>query len=979
MARLYKGSKLLLTKFRLAICATCMSKFMFLWNTGRRNHFSLLLFCLCLSAVLVIGGVTTSLQAAGASSSPSTTVSQGGKSKSPIAATAAPLSLTQNVQKTVLENGLTVLTKEVHSSPVVSVQVWYKIGSRNEAPGVNGIAHQLEHMMFKGTKSRPIQFGRLFSALGSDSNAFTSYDQTAYFGTAERNKLRALLELEADRMQNSLINSEQLGSEKRVVISELQGYENSPSYRLNRAVKRAAFPNHPYGLTVGGTKADVEKFTPEQVLSYYRHYYSPKNATLVIVGDFDPKPTMTAVKEIFAKVPNQQVVSSKQSAVSSQLSTLNNSKSQNSQPIVLREPGSTALFQAVYPLPNVKHPDVPAIDVMDYILAEGRSSRLYQALVESGLVSDVSGGSANLIARGWYQLSATAAPGKKLSEIDRVLQGAIANLSKKGVTTEELKRAKAQLRSDLIMSNRDITSQAQQLGNDQTTANDYHYTDRYLAGIQKVSVADVQRVAQTYLKQTKRTVGYFEPTQQVSKTPAAAKNAAQTSESFNLGAPVAPEEVAKYLPSVDAATTSTKQSLPVELKLANNLKVLLLPDSSTPTVTLSGYIQAGSEFDAQSSAGIAGMTADNLMNGTKSKDALAIAQTLADQGAELSFSANREGVAISGNTLTADLPTLIQVLSEVMQNASFPTKELEISRQQALNTLKFDLDNPSKLARRTFQETIYPTNHPFHVFPTEGTLKTISRADVMQFYKQHYRPDTTVLTLVGNFDINKTRSLLEKQLGTWKATGTAPTIKYPQVDLPTKVVQLNPVIPGKTQSITYIGYKGINRQDPRYYAASVLNEIVGGNTLSSRLGTEIRDRQGLTYGIYSYFQAGKYAGPFIISMQTAPEDTNRAISSTIALLDQIRDRGLNPAEVAAAKSSINSSYAVSLASLDSLASQILMNKVYGLNPEEMRDFINKIQAVTPEQVNQAAKELLHPDNLVVVTAGPPLSASRPSN
>ncbi|HEY9813274.1 MAG TPA: pitrilysin family protein, partial [Candidatus Sericytochromatia bacterium] len=352
-----------------------MSKFMFLWNPGRRYYFSGLLFCLCLSAVLMLGSGTTSSQAADATS-PSTTVSQGTKKKSPIATPAAPLSLTQNVQKTVLENGLTVLTKEVHSSPVVSVQVWYKIGSRNEAPGVNGIAHQLEHMMFKGTKSRPMQFGRLFSALGSDSNAFTSYDQTAYYGTAERNKLRALLELEADRMQNSLINSEQLESEKRVVISELQGYENSPSYRLNRAVKRAAFPNHPYGLTVGGTKADVEKFTPEQVLSYYRKYYSPNNATLVIVGDFDTKSTMTAVKEIFAKVPNEQVVSSKQSAVSTQQLAINNSKSQTQKPIVLREAGSAALFQAVYPLPNLKHPDVPAIDVMDYILAEGRSSRL---------------------------------------------------------------------------------------------------------------------------------------------------------------------------------------------------------------------------------------------------------------------------------------------------------------------------------------------------------------------------------------------------------------------------------------------------------------------------------------------------------------------------------------------------------------------------------------------------------------------------
>ncbi|WP_442936537.1 M16 family metallopeptidase, partial [Nostoc sp.] len=210
--------------------------------------------------------------------------------------------LTENVRKTVLENGLTVLTKEVHTAPVVTVQVWYKVGSGNEEPGVNGIAHQLEHMMFKGTKNRPIQFGRLFSALGSDSNAFTSYDQTAYYGTVERNKLKALLVLEADRMQNCQIEPEQLASEKRVVISELQGYENSPEYRLNRAVIQAVFPNHAYGLPVGGTKADVEKFEVEQVHKYYRNFYSPDNAVLVIVGDFQTANTLETIKEVFGKL-----------------------------------------------------------------------------------------------------------------------------------------------------------------------------------------------------------------------------------------------------------------------------------------------------------------------------------------------------------------------------------------------------------------------------------------------------------------------------------------------------------------------------------------------------------------------------------------------------------------------------------------------------------------------------------------------------
>ncbi|HEY9874021.1 MAG TPA: pitrilysin family protein, partial [Candidatus Obscuribacterales bacterium] len=845
---------------------------------------------------------------------------------------------------------------------------------------------------------------------GSSSNAFTSYDQTAYYGTVERNKLNALLELEADRMQNAVINPERLASEKRVVISELQGYENSPGYRLSRAVKRAAFPNSPYGLTVGGTKADVEKFTAEQVRYYYQTYYSPDNATLVVVGDFETEPTLKVVKEIFGKVPKNTQdsglrsqdsgvrsqdsgvrsqdsgVRSQDSGVRSQdsgvrnavgaASSIQNPKSTIQNPIVLRESGRAEVLQEVYPLPDVNNPDVPALDVMDYILTEGRSSRLYQALVESGLASNAGGGAANLIAGGWYEVSATAAPGKDLANIDRVLNTTIADLQNKGVTPEELKRAKAQLRSTVILSTRDITSQARQLGNDQTTAGDYRFTDRYLAAVDKVSLADVQRVAQRYLKEANRSVGFFEPTQATGKTPTGGANTAQTAESFNLGSPVDPAEVAKYLPQIDSKATSTTQSLPTELNLANNLKVLLLPDRSTPTVTLSGYIQSGAEFDPKAKAGIASLTAENLMNGTKTKDALAVAKTLEDRGASLNFSANREGVSISGNSLTKDLPTLIQVLADVTQNATFPTNELELSRQRALSALKVELDTPSRVARRKFQQAIYPENHPFHVFPTEDSLKSITRDDVVQFYQEHYRPGTTVLTLVGNFDPKEVRSLLANQLGTWKTTGKRPPIIYPPVKLPASVVKINPVLPGKTQSITYLGYEGIDRKDPRYYAALVLNQIVGGDTLSSRLGTEIRDRAGLTYGIYSLFQAGKYPGPFMISMQTAPEDAEKAIARIIALLQQIRDQGLSPAEVAAAKRSLISSYNVALADPDDLASQILMNQVYGLSAEEIRSFPSKIQALTPEQVNQAAKDLLHPDNLVVVTAGPPISASR---
>jgi zinc protease len=332
-------------------------------------------------------------------------------------------------------------------------------------------------------------------------------------------------------------------------------------------------------------------------------------------------------------------------------------------------------------------------------------------------------------------------------------------------------------------------------------------------------------------------------------------------------------------------------------------------------------------------------------------------------------------VDIGGDSLAADLPLLVETLADVVQNATFPTDKLELTRQQTLTSLKVQLDNPSHLARRTFQQTVYPENHPYHAFPTEESLQKIRREDLVSFYQEHYRPNTMVVSLVGNFDPRSVRSLLETKLGRWPASIKPTVPNYPPVPLPKGLVQLNPLLPGKAQSITLLGYKGIDRKDPRFYAASVLNQILGGDTLSSRLGTEIRDRLGLTYGIYSYFQAGINPGPFLIQMQTAPEDAQKAIASTIALLKQIQEKGLTAAEVAAAKRSLTSQYPVGLANPDELAQTLLKNEVYGLAPNEIRDFVHQIQAVTLDQVNQTAKELLHPDNLVVVTAGPAVSAA----
>lgn len=935
-----------------------------------------LIFSLCLETTLLLSSVATSTPSTISYDLPN----QNLKPNVELALNTPPQapSLTENVRQTVLENGLTVLTKEVHSAPVVTVQVWYKVGSRNEEPGVNGIAHQLEHMLFKGTSDRPIQFGHLFSALGSDSNAFTGYDQTAYFGTVERDKLSALLTLEADRMQNARLEPQDLEREKRVVISELQGYENSPEYRLYRNVAKAAFPNNMYGLPVGGTKAHVEKFTLDRVRYYYETFYSPDNAILLIVGDFKTEPTLQTVKELFGNIPRRGEAERKKIA-EKQPTPINTSSatSKTKAPLLLKEPGSAPLLQIMYPLPKAESPDEAALQVMDYVLTGGRSSRLYEALVESGIANSVEGEVSTLAGIGWYGLAVSALPNQRLQKVESVIRQVITTLQNQGVTAEELKRAKAQFKAGAILGNRDINSQASQLGEAVTTTGDYRYTDTLLAAISQVTAADVQRVAKKYLTPAKSTVGYFQPTQLREEPKPQSTSNNQTSESFNAGEIVDPKLVAKYLPAISSSSeTPSQKVLPEFFTLGNGMQVLLLPDKSTPAVTLSGYIRAGTEFDPKNKSGLAGLTAANLMNGTKTKNVIAIVKSLENIGASLDYTEAREGVSIEGSSLSNDLPTLIKTLADVLQNATFPAEQLEIAREAAISDVEQGKDNPEFLAYKTLQQTVYPPTHPFHAFPTANSLRSITRAEILRFYKQHYRPDTMILTLMGDFDSATVRSLIQQQFGSWKATGVAPEVTFPDVPMPEKTVQLNPIIPGKSQSITFMGYRAISRKDPRYYAAIVFNHILGGDAFASRLGEEIRDRLGLTYGIYSSFNAGKQPGLFLINMQTAPEDTKKAISSTLSLLQQVHSEGVTNAEVENAKKSISSSYTVELANPDNLASAILMNRVYGLDISEIHNFPQQIQAVTTEQVNQIAKELLRPDNLIIVTAGPSLAAAK---
>lgn len=871
------------------------------------------------------------------------------------------LSLSSHVRQTILENGLTILTKEVPTAPVVSVQVWYRVGFLDETPEQKQVAHLLEHMLFRGTKKRPIQFGQLFTALDSDFDAFIGQEYTHYIHTIAPHKLKALLILEADRMQNTLIKADDLAQEKQILLTELQGRENDPYYRLYCALLKAQFPHLLYSQRV--TKADLDKITVEQVHKFYRQYYRPNNASLVIVGNFQTEELLQDIKAIFGGMTQQEEITRTQKVKPKRLPISRYSTSRL--PIVRRGAAGLPAMAFMYPLPERNHPDIPALMVMDYILNYGASSYLSRALGGSGIANSAIAQPTLLSEEGWYFIGVTANLKRDLNRVQGLVEQVIKHLQTQGVSPQQLDRAKAQIRGNTVLRHRTVANQAHRIGYDLTVSGNYRYTDGLLEAVNRVSTKDVQRVAQKYLSSQKRTIGRLEPTQPKKIASDIQTIHGNVSEDFSPTEPFATAEIAKYLPPFPAENRQ-QRAIPVPQKfiLPNGLQVLLFPDSTTPSVSLRAYVRAGQEFEPPDKAGLAALTVTNLFSGP-----FWLVQELENRGGlGITFQCHAEGVNIYGVSLADDLPLLLEALADRLQYASFPTQPLEISRQNYLKFVQVAAEEPANIARQTLVEAFYPADHPLSQVPNEVTLKAISREDIVKFYQQHYRPDNIVFALVGDFNVSQVRAYMETIFGNWQASGKPPiSPRWSEASIPKKMMRLHKSLSRQTQSLTLMGYPIPELAPKRFYAAKVLNEILGGNSITSRLGNELRYHRGLTYTINSRLDTGIHSSLFYIFMETTPKNSTAAISSTLAVLRQLNKEGVSNAEVEIAKQRLISQYRLALAAPDDLTSIILFNHIYGYSPQEISLVLEQIQAVTTQQVNQVAKELLKPDRMAIIT------------
>jgi zinc protease len=879
----------------------------------------------------------------------------------PVPATSPSAALTAGIRETLLPNGLKVLTKEVRSAPVVSFSVWYRVGSRNEHTGITGVSHLLEHMMFKGTQRYRVgEIARTLFLNGAASNASTYYDWTNYYATIASDRLELVMAIEADRMVGSRFDKADLDAEMTVVRSELEGGENHPGRLLFRAVTATAFHAHPYRWPVIGWRSDVENVPRDVTYRYYKTHYGPNNATVVIVGDFDTPQVLGLVRKHFGKLrpipPPPPVYTTEP-------------PQRGERRVVVQQAGSLPVAMLAYKVPAATHPDFYALDVLAMVLGEGRTSRLYQALVEKQIASQAYANAPSLRDPFLFYLSATARPGTTAAALEAALEAEVERVRAEPITPEELARARSRIEADFVFQTASVTAQARQIGY-WAMIDDWRYLTTYLDRIRALAPADIQAVARKYFLPETRTVGHFLPTD--GSGPAATPAPPPREASARVEKAKRGE---RPIPLPGPSKVSPVRRNVTRFELDNGLRVVVQENPTNPTVALRLSLSAGSAVAPRDRRAVASITASMLTRGTSRRTTLEFAAALENVGASLSASADSLTTTVSGSAQSKDFDLVMDLLAEMLREPAFPQADLERVRGQALAQLAQARTSPDAVARRAFDRSLYPDGHPLRPLTLEEAeqeLKGLTRDDLVAFYQRQYAPDHAILVIAGDLTAERVKQALAARLASWPRNPAAVPPPAPDLGLRDAAETATFPLPDKSQTTILWGHAGgLRRSDPDFYATQVMNLILGGGgALNSRLGNVIRDEQGLAYSVYSYFDASLYPGAFQVGLGTNPANAKRAIASLETEIRRIRERGVTAREVQEAVAYLTGRFPLRLETNGGMAEILWAMEFYRLGADYIDRYAGYYRAVTVAQVNQAATVHLHPDRATLVLAGP---------
>ena len=852
-------------------------------------------------------------------------------------------------KKFVLKNGLTLLVHEDHKTPVVAINTWYHVGSKNEKPGKTGFAHLFEHLMFSGSDNFNQTYLNALQRIGAtDLNGTTNPDRTNYFQNVPTSMLDYALFAESDRMGHLLgvLDQRKLDLQRGVVQNEKRQGENQPYGVTRQLLTENTWPvGHPYSWTTIGSMADLDAASMADVTDWFKTNYGPNNTTLVLSGDITPEEALKKVEQYYGDIPAGPPLAKHSEWIAKRTGT-HRSTVQDRVP--------QARIYRVWNVPGAKSATEPLLDLGAYVLGEGKTSRLYKRLVyKEQLATSVATSNASSEIAGQFYMVLTARPGADSEKMERQADEELQALLKNGPTAAELEIAKTKILAQytrIVERVGGFGGKSDLLASCQTyTGNPDCYKD-YLKAVKAATPASVKQAMNAWLAD-----GDFVLDVQPFPT-----NYTTTAKFDRSKPPALGKAESLNLPAMQKAT------------LSNGLKVVLAERHAAPVVNLSLIVDAGYSSDSHELPGVASLTLAMLDEGTHKRNAAKISEEVESLGAQISSNNNLDGSFVQLNALKATLPQALNVYADVVLHPAFEQKELDRLRKDQLAAIAREKTNPSAMALRVIPGLIYGKEHayglPLSGSGNEQSVLRITRDDLVKYHQSWFKPNNATLLVVGDTTLAEVVPQLEKAFGGWKA-GDVPKKNIAQVAQPEKTSVYLMDKPGAQQSMIYAVQLAPARNAPEAVQLGVVNNIFGGN-FGSRINMNLREDKHWSYGVRSSVLPARSQGLYLSTSPVQADKTREALQELVREYGDIAGaKPITEAELKEAQDNSTLSLPGSFETAGQLGGAYSTILQYQLPEDYYNTYTNKITAMTPADANALAKRVIEPGKLVWVVVG----------
>jgi zinc protease len=867
-----------------------------------------------------------------------------------------------------LPNGLEVILSQDKRLPLVAVNLWYHVGPANEDPGRTGFAHLFEHMMFQSSKHVPQDaFIRMLEAAGAtDMNGTTDFDRTNYFETVPSNQLELALWLESDRMGYLLekVDVAALANQQDVVRNERrQGVENQPYGLADEALVQLLYPKgHPYYGAVIGSHEDIQAAKLDDVKRFFKQYYAPNNASLAIVGDFDAAAAKKLVEKYFGTLKSGAPVP----PIKADTPKITSERRK----VVKVRVELPRVAVAWITSPIFKPGDADA-DIAAQILGGGRSSRLYKKLVyEKQIAQNVTAYQQSLILGSAFQIEVTARPGRTAEELQKAIDEELEAFRNAPPDIREVERARNTIETNIIGGLERLGG----FGGVADRLNSYNhylgtpdYLEKDILRYRAVTPQTVLAFAREQLQPSARAIVHAVPGEPelgapVPTPPAPKAAAGEGAESINADEPWRDD------PPKPGPARTLELPTPATAQLPNGLTLMVSERKGLPIVAANLVVRTGSDANPPDKPGLANFTAAMLDEGTATRNALQIADEVAQLGATLTTNSTMDQSSLAVRSLKKTFAEALAILADTTLHPSFPAEEIDRQRASRLAQLVQQRENPNALAAKIVAAVLYGPRHPYGYteLGTEAAVKAIARDDMAAFWKQNFVPNNAALIVAGDITMSEVRALAEKAFSGWqRGTPARPALGNPSTTAARIVIVDKPGAPQTALRVTSIG---VPRSSPDVHSIEVMNNSLGG-MFSSRINLNLREQHGYTYGAGSQFVLRKGAGPFIVGSAVRTDVTAPAVSEIFKEVQGMIDKPMTREELSMSKDSLARSLPGRFETSGQTAASFSEVFVYDLGLDYFTKYPDRINAIGSEHALAAARKYVVPGRLIIVAVG----------